>query len=156
MLPNTTINVVLASKPNEPVQVVTTSETGYANATIPVVRPPVPTNISMTVAGNKATIVGKGEAGMKITVFDDNGKLFGSAVVQPDGSFSVTTTYLGSGSYPMNITQTDDKGGEFILPRVSMRSRARKLTAAITSSIFHPIPLLQSSLIPSKSELPSF
>jgi len=76
------------------------------------VTPPVitaPTNGTIT-NDNKPTIKGTGEAGATVTVYD-NGKSIGTALVQSDGTWSLTlTTALSDGTHPITAKQQDAAG----------------------------------------------
>ena len=59
---------------------------------------------------NKPTIKGTGEAGATVTVYD-NGTSIGTALVQSDGTWSLTlTTALSDGTHPITAKQQDAAG----------------------------------------------
>ncbi|MFN5291255.1 MAG: Ig-like domain-containing protein, partial [Planctomycetia bacterium] len=66
---------------------------------------------TLTITGN----AGAAEPGTTIKVYDTSSGtpvLVGTATVQPDGSYSVTTSVLADGSHPLSITATDTAGNE--------------------------------------------
>jgi hypothetical protein len=66
---------------------------------------------TLTVTGGP----GSAEPGSTITIYDASSGspvAVGTAVVQPDGSYSVTTSVLADGVYPLSITAKDAAGNE--------------------------------------------
>jgi hypothetical protein len=66
---------------------------------------------TLTITGN----AGAAEPGSTITVYDSSSGspiAVGTAVVAPDGSYSVTTNVLADGSHPLSITATDPAGNQ--------------------------------------------
>ena len=66
---------------------------------------------TLTITGG----AGSAEAGSTITVYDTSSGtpvVIGTAIVQPDGSYSVTTSVLADGQHPLSITATDVAGNE--------------------------------------------
>ena len=62
---------------------------------------------TLTIIGN----AGSAEPGTTITVYD-NGVSVGTAVVDANGSYSVTTSVLSDGNHPLSITATDAAGNQ--------------------------------------------
>ncbi|MFN6050961.1 MAG: Ig-like domain-containing protein, partial [Planctomycetia bacterium] len=66
---------------------------------------------TLTIAG----LAGSAEAGTTITVYDSSSGspvAVGTAIVQPDGSYSITTSVLSDGNHPLTITSTDTAGNQ--------------------------------------------
>jgi hypothetical protein len=71
----------------------------------------VTSDTTLTVTGGP----GSAEPGTTITVYDSSSGTpvaVGTATVQPDGSYSVTTSVLADGQYPLSVTVTDTAGNE--------------------------------------------
>ncbi|MCE5221064.1 MAG: Ig-like domain-containing protein [Clostridium sp.] len=76
-------------------------------ATPPVITAPINGTITNN---NKPTIKGTGEAGATVTVYD-NGTAIGTALVQSDGTWSLTlTTALSDGTHPITAKQQNLAG----------------------------------------------
>lgn len=70
-----------------------------------------PTLISTETIDNFATVKGRGTPGFIATVYCD-GKKCGEALVGPDGTFTLTTTYRRSGTTVLTVSQMDSAGRE--------------------------------------------
>ncbi|MFO0002363.1 MAG: Ig-like domain-containing protein, partial [bacterium] len=71
----------------------------------------ITSDTTLTVTGGPSSA----EPGSTITVYDTSSGTpvaVGTAVVQSDGSYSVTTSVLADGVYPLSITATDAAGNE--------------------------------------------
>lgn len=65
----------------------------------------------LTVANNIATVTGKATPGSTIKIYV-NGTYHGSTVVSPNGTYSVPSLFLTSGSWPVEVTETPSGGSE--------------------------------------------
>ena len=70
--------------------------------------PDAPTDLS--VSANGTTLTGLGEAGATVTVTTSAGLALGTALVQPDGTFTVTLTTAQTAGAVLDVSQTDPSG----------------------------------------------
>ncbi|MBF8745686.1 BapA/Bap/LapF family large adhesin [Pseudomonas monteilii] len=70
--------------------------------------PDAPTGVALSADG--ATLTGTGEPGAQVQVVGDGGVPLGTAVVQPDGSFSVTLSPPQLNGQTISVSQTDGAG----------------------------------------------
>lgn len=111
--PGTTIAIVKSNKTYEPLLFLPINAQGGADANVPVLRPKtIQVNLPPRVENNMVTVTGSdGNPGDIINLYS-KGKKIGFATVQLDGTWSVPSMPLGSGSYPLSVTQMDAKGAE--------------------------------------------
>ncbi|MGP7796930.1 BapA/Bap/LapF family large adhesin [Sphingomonas sp. CLY1604] len=65
---------------------------------------------TVSVSANGTGITGRGEAGATVQVRDAAGTVVGTAVVAPDGSYTVTLSPAQTNGEPLRVTQTDAAG----------------------------------------------
>ncbi|WP_313430908.1 Ig-like domain-containing protein, partial [Pseudomonas sp.] len=93
-------------------QVTLTDAAGNVSTPSPLTAPDLvaPTQPSGLSLANGVTLTGSAEAGARVEVRDANGNLIGSAIVRPDGSFSLTLDPAQANGEHLAITVTDAAG----------------------------------------------
>ncbi|MFK2914020.1 BapA/Bap/LapF family large adhesin, partial [Pseudomonas sp. 3HC3] len=93
-------------------QVTLTDAAGNVSAPTPLTAPDLVAPLQPTdlVLSNGDTLVGTAEAGARVEVEDASGNLIGSAIAEPDGSFSLTLDPPQANGETLSITVTDAAG----------------------------------------------
>ncbi len=102
-----------SSQPTQPTIIdndTTRSSTPMVTADIADVSDTGSSNTDNITSDNTPTINGTGEAGSTVVITDAQGDEVGSAIVDSEGNYSITTSELSDGSQSLTVTSTDTSG----------------------------------------------